>query len=229
MNGLNHQQRHRNMYDEVFRRCLSLNMELHKLAPLARQMHLLSANAVCSAARAGSEGDAFRVLTQDIQLLGVDVSESIEKTQHIINEIVMMASTLSKHLASLMSYNATLARAEDDHAKANLTLIRQQVQVLQTEIHQLDNTLAKRVRELTNQLMPLKQLVNKGEYLAVYSSVEAAHSGAYGKSFIAVANMLRDLITQLSSQSSSQLRLLDDLAESVESLSNFERNHLYES
>ncbi|MDO7711551.1 MAG: hypothetical protein MUQ51_08060 [Pseudomonadota bacterium] len=40
---------------------------------LAKKMHLLSSNAVSRAARAGSEGDSFRVLTQDIQLLGDDV------------------------------------------------------------------------------------------------------------------------------------------------------------
>eukprot|EP00581_Thalassiosira_minuscula_P038263 CAMPEP_0184471924 /NCGR_PEP_ID=MMETSP0740-20130409/106620_1 /TAXON_ID=385413 /ORGANISM="Thalassiosira miniscula, Strain CCMP1093" /LENGTH=66 /DNA_ID=CAMNT_0026848445 /DNA_START=145 /DNA_END=341 /DNA_ORIENTATION=- len=47
-----------------------LQTELEQLQPLLKQMHLLSSNAVSSAARAGSEGDAFRVLTQAIQQLG---------------------------------------------------------------------------------------------------------------------------------------------------------------
>ena len=90
-------------YDTIFRRCVSLNTELHKLVPLAKQMHLLSSNAVSSAARAGSEGDAFRVLTQDIQLLGDEVSECISDTQKVITEIVTLASTLARYFSNYVS------------------------------------------------------------------------------------------------------------------------------
>jgi len=105
-------------YDTIFRQCVSLNTELHKLVPLAKQMHLLSSNAVSSAARAGSEGDAFRVLTQDIQLLGDDVSSCISDTQSIIGEIVTLASSLAQLFSSYVTYDDLLSRLDDGGLQA---------------------------------------------------------------------------------------------------------------
>ncbi|OUR87793.1 hypothetical protein A9Q92_03805, partial [Methylophaga sp. 42_8_T64] len=103
----------------VFRQCVSLNTELHKLVPLAKQMHLLSSNAVSSAARAGSEGDAFRVLTQDIQLLGDDVSHCINDTQKVINDIVKLASNLARLFSDYMTYRNLLNRLDEKATKTS--------------------------------------------------------------------------------------------------------------
>lgn len=57
-----------------------LDVQLQQMQPLLRQMHLLSSNAVSAAARAGSEGDAFRILTQAIQQLGQDINADMQRS-----------------------------------------------------------------------------------------------------------------------------------------------------
>ncbi len=62
----------------------SLAQQLAAMQPLLRQMHLLSSNAVSAAARAGSEGDAFRVLTQGIQELGQTINQDLQQAQTLL-------------------------------------------------------------------------------------------------------------------------------------------------
>ncbi len=213
-------------YDTIFRQCVSLNTELHKLVPLAKQMHLLSSNAVSSAARAGSEGDAFRVLTQDIQLLGDDVSSCIADTQNIIGEIVTLASDLAQLFSSYVMYDDLLERMDDDGPTKPKFFSRGQTNVAEN-IRDNNNSLSRSLGSLTNLLSPVATLVKKGEYLAVCSSVEAASSGEYGVSFEAVSSMLRELVGQLGKQSTKQRILLRDLSETMEKQQNNMRNLLY--
>ena len=213
-------------YDTIFRQCVSLNTELHKLVPLAKQMHLLSSNAVSSAARAGSDGDAFRVLTQDIQLLGDDVSSCIADTQKIIGEIVKLASSLAQLFSSYVTYDDLLERMDDD-GPTNATFFSQGQYLIAEEIRDNNIKLSRALGTLTNLLSPVATLVRKGEYLAVCSSVEAASSGEYGVSFEAVSSMLRELVGQLGTQSRKQRMLLRDLSETMEKQQNNMRNLLY--
>ena len=222
--------RMRDEYDILFRQCVSLNTELHKLGPLARQMHLLSSNAVSSAARAGSEGDAFRVLTQDIQLLGDEVSACILDTQKVIGHIVMLASTLARLFASYVKYRDVLQRIESHEDKNDAeNFFNAGLNKVTEEINHNNHELAANIRRLSNLLSPLSMLVKKGEYLAVYSSVEAASAGEHGTSFDAVARMLRELVRQLGQQSARQQSLLRDLAEGMEKLQFNQRETRYAS
>jgi methyl-accepting chemotaxis protein len=218
----------REEYDTIFRQCVSLNTELHKLVPLAKQMHLLSSNAVSSAARAGSEGDAFRVLTQDIQLLGDDVSHCIDDTQKIIVEIVMLASSLARLFSSYATYGRVLgqtANYKESHTKDEFFSYGQQE--IAKEIRDNNIKLARSLNLLGNILSPVSMLAKKGEYLAVCSSVEAASSGEHGASFEAVSSMLRELVKQLGQHSQRQRSLLRDLSEAMELQQNNMRNLLY--
>jgi len=203
-------------YNTIFRQCVSLNTELHKLVPLAKQMHLLSSNAVSSAARAGSEGDAFRVLTQDIQLLGDEVSECIGDTQKVIGDIVRLASNLAKLFASYMIYQDLQERLEGEETVTTVTFFEgghhNVVEELRANNHKLSRSLA----VLENLLSPIATVVKKGEYLAVCSSVEAASAGQHGVSFEAVSSMLRKLVGQLGLQSARQRSLLRDLSDAME-------------
>lgn len=149
---------------------LELEHELAGMQPLLRQMHLLSANAVSAAARAGSEGDAFRVLTQAIQQLGQEINQSLQQAQALLQQAMEKA----------------------DPATA------------QCLIRQVDDVLA---------AMPLS--VRKGEYLAICSAVESAHTTDYGDSFNAVANMLKDLVNRLRQCVSSQQTVLERLRTDV--------------
>lgn len=227
MNESLYTQRMREEYDTIFRQCVSLNTELHKLVPLAKQMHLLSSNAVSSAARAGSEGDAFRVLTQDIQLLGDDVSMCIDGTQKVIADIVMLASTLARIFANFVIYNNVLSHFEDHKMKTSAQFFERGQKKMVDGIRANNHSLSRSIGILANLLSPVATLVKKGEYLAVCSSVEAASSGEHGDSFEAVASMLRELVGQLGEQSSRQRSLLRDLSEAMETQQNNQRNLLY--
>lgn len=218
----------REEYDTIFRQCVSLNTELHKLVPLAKQMHLLSSNAVSSAARAGSEGDAFRVLTHDIQLLGDDVSHCIDDTQQIIGKIVMLASNLARLFSSFVTYGELLTRVENnDGNKTSPKFFEYGQKLIVEDIRENNTKLSRSIGVLVNLISPVAMLAKKGEYLAVFSSVEAASSGEHGVSFEAVASMLRELVGQLGQQSARQRSLLRDLSEAMEKQQNNMRNLLY--
>jgi hypothetical protein len=214
-------------YDTVFRQCVSLNTELHKLVPLAKQMHLLSSNAVSSAARAGTEGDAFRVLTQDIQLLGDDVSHCIDDTQKVISEIVMLASGLASSFSNYMIYTDLVNRLDIDAMKTSPKFFESGKKHVVDDIRDNNHRLSRCIGILANLLSPVATLVKKGEYLAVCSSVEAASAGEHGVSFEAVATMLRALVSQLGKQSSRQRSLLRDLSEAMEKQQQNQRNLMY--
>ena len=209
----------RDEYDTLFRQCVSLNTELHKLEPLARQMHLLSSNAISSAARAGSEGDAFRVLTQDIQLLGEEVSACIQDTQKAIGHIVMLASNLANLFGRYIKYCDLLQQVQNqDDENYSETFISATLTDLTEEIRQQGYQLATSIRRLQILLSPLSMLVKKGQYLAVYSSVEAASAGEHGIGFESVARTLKELVKKLGEQSTRQQSLLRDLTEGMEKL-----------
>lgn len=218
----------REEYDTIFRQCVSLNTELHKLVPLAKQMHLLSSNAISSAARAGSEGDAFRVLTHDIQLLGDDVAICIDDTQQIIGEIVLLASNLTRLFSSFITYDALLGYIEkSDEGMTSPRFFELGKKAIAEDIRDNNSKLSRSLGVLINLLSPVAMLAKKGQYLAVCSSVEAANSGEHGVSFEAVASMLRKLVGQLGEQSARQRSLLRDLSESMEKQQNTMRNLLY--
>lgn len=203
-------------YNTIFRQCVSLNTELHKLVPLAKQMHLLSSNAVSSAARAGSEGDAFRVLTQDIQLLGDEVSDCIDDTQKVIGEIVKLASDLAKLFSNYMIYVDLQGRLEDKETMTSAKFFDRGQKLVAEELRANNYKLSRSLGSLSNLLSPIATLVKKGEYLAVCSSVEAASAGEHGVSFEAVSSMLRELVGQLGLQSARQRSLLRDLSDAME-------------
>jgi len=214
-------------YDTIFRQCVSLNTELHRLVPLAKQMHLLSSNAVSSAARAGSEGDAFRVLTQDIQLLGDDVSDCIDDTQKVIGEIVMLASNLARLFSNYMIYIDLKSRLDDADIATSAKFFDRGQKLVAEDIRSHNYKLSRSLGSLTNLLSPIATLVKKGEYLAVCSSVEAASAGDHGVSFEAVSTMLRELVGQLGKQSARQRSLLRDLSDAMEQQQNNQGKLLY--
>lgn len=215
-------------YDTIFRQCVSLNTELHKLVPLAKQMHLLSSNAVSSAARAGSEGDAFRVLTQDIQLLGDEVSECISDTQKVIKEIVTLASTLARYFSNYVIYQNVESRLDGIDTVTKFSYFERGKKQVVEAIIENNHKLSRCLGMLRNLLSPIATLVKKGEYLAVCSSVEAASAGEHGVSFEAVSSMLRELVSQLGEQSTCQRILLRDLSDSMESQQTNQRNLLHD-
>jgi len=214
-------------YNTIFRQCVSLNTELHKLVPLAKQMHLLSSNAVSSAARAGSEGDAFRVLTQDIQLLGDEVSECIGDTQKVIGDIVRLASNLAKLFTNYMLYQDLKARLEGADTVSTVKFFEGGHNYVVDELRTNNHKLSRSLGVLANLLSPIATLVKKGEYLAVCSSVEAASAGDHGVSFEAVSSMLRELVGQLGLQSARQRSLLRDLSDAMEKQQNNQGKLLY--
>ncbi|MBL4637906.1 MAG: hypothetical protein JKY76_00945 [Proteobacteria bacterium] len=214
-------------YDTVFRQCVSLNTELHKLVPLAKQMHLLSSNAVSSAARAGTEGDAFRVLTQDIQLLGDEVSHCISDTQKIIKEVVTLASNLARSFSSYITYLDLFSRLDTEAMKTSPKYFERGQKQVVDDIRDNNNKLSRSLGTLNTLLSPVATLVKKGEYLAVCSSVEAASAGEHGVSFEAVATMLRELVGQLGTQSVRQRSLLRDLSDAMEKQQQNQRNLMY--
>lgn len=216
MNGNLSTRKMEDTYDTISQQCEELNTELDKLAPLAKKMHLLSSNAVSSAARAGSDGNAFRVLTQDIQLLGDDVSGSINDSRLLVDTVITLASELVILFANYMNKSNSEPQLENTNNSLSNTFTDADKQSIIKEIHFHNRQLSHNIGLLTIALDPVGLVVKKGEYLAVFSSVEAANAGQHSESFEAVASMLRVLVGRLAQQSKRQQSLLRDLSEAVE-------------
>ncbi|HDZ16417.1 hypothetical protein LCGC14_1067120 [marine sediment metagenome] len=145
-----------------------LKEAINGLIPMLKKMRLLASNAVSAAARAGSEGDAFRVLTQGIQELSVEIKHEIDASHQFLNELETAANS--------------------------------------TERKQI-------LRNIDGVLGQLPLSVSKGDYLAIYCSVEAAHADNHAERFNAVALMLKELIADLRQQISHQKSLLSEMME----------------
>lgn len=62
-------------------------------------------------------------------------------------------------------------------------------------------------------LSPISSTARKGEYLALYSSVEAVHLGDDGVNFKAVAAQLKTLMVELNRQRQQQVLLIQNMIE----------------
>lgn len=100
-------------HDRLKQLTLELGTQLAQMQPLLKQMHLLSSNAVSAAARAGSEGDAFRVLTQAIQALVQEISQDLQQAQLHLQALLAADSfaTAKSHLKSLTDSLSAMPQA----------------------------------------------------------------------------------------------------------------------
>ncbi|MCF6235641.1 MAG: hypothetical protein L3J70_04590 [Gammaproteobacteria bacterium] len=201
---------------DIFRRCVSLNTEIYKMVPLTKRMRLLSSNASCAAARAGSHGNTFRVLTQDIQLLSDDVSHCILSTRKIIDEVVSLSSKVVTLDNNKRMFQRILEKHEASSDKTPREFFSHSVDKMKKNEALEVESLKRQFKRLQEQLSPLKELSKKGQYLSVYSAVEAEVSEGGGESFQAVVNMLRSLVKILKDQSSKITSVLDEIILIVE-------------
>ncbi len=148
----------------------ALARALDDLNPMLKKMRLLASNAVSAAARAGSEGDAFRVLTQGIQELGLEIKHEIDNSKELL---------------------LALADSQSEAEKKKLLF------------------------EIKSTLEELPAAVAKGDYLAIYCSVEAAHAESHATRFNSVAQMLKSLITDLREEIVKQKTLITNMLEEV--------------
>ncbi len=196
---------------DIFRRCVSLNTEIYKMVPLTKRMRLLSSNAVCAAARAGSHGNTFRVLTQDIQLLSDDVSHCILSTRKIIDEVVSLSSKIVTLDNNKKMFQRIIEKHDVSSDKTPKEFFSHSVdKMAKGEMVEVES-LKGQFKRLQEQLSPLEELSKKGQYLSVYSAVEAEASEGGGESFQAVVNMLRSLVKILKDQSSKITSVLDEI------------------
>jgi hypothetical protein len=189
-------------YDAVLDACERLAEALFSQAPIARQMHLLSSNGACSAARAGLDGQPFRVLTEAIEHLGKDVVTCINESKMIVENSVTLASNLVAVLPRLGCIDE-YAKVEEQTALIHL-------------VYEQNRQLAHSLRQLDLALSPMEMLVKKGEYLALFSSVEAGNSVKDGARFELIASRLKATVSALNEHQKQQRGLLNELLLSVE-------------
>ena len=180
-------------YDAVLTAYNHLDAAIQPLLPLVRKMYLLSSNAFSCVARAGRDGDIFGVLAQDIQSLGDTISACICDIQSLLDKSLVILANLLRDSSLEIEYTTV----DEQATSANLI----------NEHHQLADLL----RQLALALSPVGRLIQQGEHLAVFSSVEAANSDARNVSFEAVASRLKMLVVDLKITSKQQNSLLHDL------------------
>ncbi|MFT7414295.1 MAG: hypothetical protein ACI9FO_000954 [Methylophagaceae bacterium] len=119
-------------------------------------------------------------MTQDIQLLGDDVSACIADTQKVIAEIVMLASNLARLFTHYISFDDLRKRIEDIKTETSAKFSNHAHQQIVKKISDHNH---KSSRSLASLLSPIAIVVKKGEYLAVCSFVEAASAGQHDAIF----------------------------------------------
>jgi len=156
--------------DRIHRAAEKLQIQLDGLQPLLKQMHLLSSNAVSSAARAGTEGDAFRVLTQAIQQLGQDINAERSQAQSVVAELMgcqqqLQLKPLVRHLDNAVAalpialrkgeYLAICCSVEAAHADVH----GESFDSVASMLKQLVDNLRKQIKQLQQLILTLKSVL----------------------------------------------------------------------
>lgn len=152
--------------EQAHRTCLrELELALVPMQPLLKQMHLLSSNAVSAAARAGNEGDAFRVLTHAIQELGQEIQQELHHSQQQIQHCQTLTETAAikrglsqlqviltampqlvkkgEYLAICASVEAAHTENYGDSFNAVAAMLKQLVQALREQVTQQQQVMEK--------------------------------------------------------------------------------------
>lgn len=129
-----------------------LEAGLAPMQPLLKQMHLLSSNAVSAAARAGSEGDAFRVLTHAIQELGQEIHQDLFQAQQQIVQGQSM-TTLSELKQAITELQMILSTMPQSVKKGEYLAICASVEAAHTENYADSfNSVAEMLKQLVQSL-----------------------------------------------------------------------------
>lgn len=183
-------------YDTILTVCESLDVELKQSVSLARKLHFLSLNAACAIARTGSDRAAFQVLSQEVEPLNKAISVCISETQFLVDNLV-------KICANLIFF---LSRSDFvDEIGASIDFVNEQ-----------NNRLGQLLSRLSQAFSPMENLIRKGEYLAVFSALEAASSAEHRLSFELISSNLGTLIADFKGQSKLQMDLIIAVTDSVE-------------
>ncbi|SFJ74432.1 hypothetical protein [Methylophaga sulfidovorans] len=143
----------------------ALARAMDDLNPMLKKMRLLASNAVSAAARAGSEGDAFRVLTQGIQELGLEIKHEIDRSRDLLRELADSPTDAEKKqlLFQLQSaleelpvavakgdYLTIYCSVEAAHAESHATRFNSVAQMLKSLIADLRNEISKQKELISN-------------------------------------------------------------------------------
>jgi len=189
-------------YGAVLEGCKRLTFELFEQLPIGRKMHLLSSNGRCAVARTGYESASFAVLAQAIDYLGEEIAMCISEAKVIADNSVELASNLVAVLPRLGCI--------DEHAQAE-----EQVALIHL-VYEQNRQLSDSLRQLDIALSPMEMLVKKGEYLALFASVEAGNAIKDKARFDAIGSRMKTVVSSLTKYQKQQGSLLNGLLLSVE-------------
>ena len=189
-------------YGAVLENCERLAVGLFEQLPIGRDMHLLSSNGRCAVARAGHDGASFGVLTQAIAHLGEEIARCVSEAKVIADNSVILASNL---VAVLPRLGCIDEHAQAEEQTALIHLVYEQNRQLSDSLRQLDLALS-----------PREMSVKKGDYLALFASVEAGNASKDKARFEAIASRMKAMVSSLNEYQKQQASLLNGLILSVE-------------
>ena len=165
---------------------------------------------------------SFSQQCQDLKLT-FPMMMVMAKRLHLLSSNIMcraknttQADKVIRVLAKDISLLGTEISLSIDEARLKL----QDLTVLLTKVETINATqqgqMVTCLRQLDLVLFPILTTVKKGEYLAVYSSLEAIHIGAEQPYFDTVGPQLKIVMTELKAYYQKQCALIQDMTERVQ-------------
>jgi hypothetical protein len=140
----------------------------------------------------------IQLLSSNAACCAVKIASQGEVFQVLANEIHLLGAEVTVCIDEARLLNNDIGLMLSDMPKMNALWHHQLISLL---------------RRFDLALSPISSTARKGEYLAVYSSVEAVHLGDEGVHFKAVAAQLKVLMAALSRQCQQKTLLIQSMIE----------------
>ncbi|MDC7219681.1 MAG: methyl-accepting chemotaxis protein [Spirochaetales bacterium] len=182
-------------------------------------------------------GVSLTNVNDQTQSMSGQVEASYEEMNHIsraLNKLSQLSGDLDERINFMSRQGETLQlslasqnRAVDQQVQLTYKVKEESLNSLKT-VEVLKDQIKEILRhssDIFKAMVSIQDLADRTDVLAINASIEAAHSGKYGKGFTVVAHEMRNLSGQVRSNTENVSRLLKDLNKSLGLMSKEEKEN----
>jgi len=200
-----------------------------KMKDLIKQVHLLSSEVAESSTELNETSASFLKSSEDISRAINDIEQGIMQQAKDAEECLQQMDNLSKKIGLVSDNTKEISQIADSAKKAivegtqctqDLNEQTKSTIAITTDIINAIESLAEKSVTITKIINVINEIANRTNLLSLNASIEAVRAGENGKSFIVVANEIRNL-AERSKQSVNEINniinsILEDTRSTVE-------------